>query len=119
MFRLSALKYEYMVEYITNVVIHVKLCLVHLHRKKLASILVMCHLALLHFPRRNMSIFELQDDGQPGFQLKGEIQFHLYISTSPCGDARIFSPHEVSTSEGTTTKRVPSWQNNIPYNAIS
>lgn len=50
--------------------------------------------------KRNMSIFELQDDGQPGFQLKGEIQFHLYISTSPCGDARIFSPHEVSTSEG-------------------
>jgi len=50
--------------------------------------------------KRNSSIFEERDDGQPGFQLKGEIQFHLYISTSPCGDARIFSPHEVNTTEG-------------------
>jgi len=50
--------------------------------------------------KRNASIFEERDDGQPGFQLKGEVQFHLYISTSPCGDARIFSPHEVNTSEG-------------------
>jgi len=49
---------------------------------------------------RNTSIFEDRDDGQPGFQVKGEIQFHLYISTSPCGDARIFSPHEANTSEG-------------------
>jgi double stranded RNA-specific editase B len=40
------------------------------------------------------SIFEVQ----PGkIQLRTNIQFHLYISTSPCGDARIFSPHEVST----------------------
>ncbi|XP_039768722.1 double-stranded RNA-specific editase 1 isoform X5 [Ornithorhynchus anatinus] len=29
-----------------------------------------------------------------GFKLKDNVQFHLYISTSPCGDARIFSPHE-------------------------
>ena len=31
-----------------------------------------------------------------GFVLKKGVQFHLYISTSPCGDARIFSPHEPS-----------------------
>lgn len=24
---------------------------------------------------------------------KGEVQFHLYISTSPCGDVRVFSLH--------------------------
>lgn len=29
-----------------------------------------------------------------GFKLKEGIQFHLYINTAPCGDARIFSPHE-------------------------
>lgn len=40
------------------------------------------------------SIFQLSDDGK-GFCLKQDIRFHLYISTSPCGDARIFSPHDV------------------------
>ncbi|XP_049730988.1 double-stranded RNA-specific editase 1 isoform X1 [Elephas maximus indicus] len=38
------------------------------------------------------SIFQKSERG--GFKLKENVQFHLYISTSPCGDARIFSPHE-------------------------
>ncbi|XP_044606693.2 double-stranded RNA-specific editase 1 isoform X1 [Equus asinus] len=38
------------------------------------------------------SIFQKSERG--GFRLKENVQFHLYISTSPCGDARIFSPHE-------------------------
>nr|XP_045004759.1 double-stranded RNA-specific editase 1 isoform X1 [Jaculus jaculus]XP_045004760.1 double-stranded RNA-specific editase 1 isoform X1 [Jaculus jaculus] len=38
------------------------------------------------------SIFQKSERG--GFRLKETVQFHLYISTSPCGDARIFSPHE-------------------------
>jgi double stranded RNA-specific editase B len=25
------------------------------------------------------------------------VRFHLYINTAPCGDARIFSPHEAGT----------------------
>ena len=29
-----------------------------------------------------------------GYKLKEEVRFHLYINTAPCGDARIFSPHE-------------------------
>jgi double stranded RNA-specific editase B len=38
------------------------------------------------------SIFEKREGG--GFKIKPNIDIHLYISTSPCGDARIFSPHE-------------------------
>jgi double stranded RNA-specific editase B len=30
----------------------------------------------------------------PHYRLKDNIQFHLYINTAPCGDARVFSPHE-------------------------
>lgn len=57
------------------------------------------------------SIFVPCDKG--GYRLKDNVQFHLYISTSPCGDARIFSPHEAGV-EGklascfTATPRVSS-----------
>ncbi|XP_037299329.1 double-stranded RNA-specific editase Adar isoform X4 [Manduca sexta] len=40
----------------------------------------------------------LESDLEPvaggGYQLKPNRQVHLYISTAPCGDGRIFSPHE-------------------------
>lgn len=32
-----------------------------------------------------------------GYKLKPGVKFHLYINTAPCGDARIFSPHEDQT----------------------
>ena len=44
------------------------------------------------------SIFVPSESGS-GFSLKPGIEFHLYISSAPCGDARIFSPHEVSSKE--------------------
>ena len=28
------------------------------------------------------------------FRLKDNVKFHLFISTTPCGDGRIFAPHE-------------------------
>ncbi|NP_001096190.1 double-stranded RNA-specific editase 1 [Xenopus tropicalis] len=43
------------------------------------------------------SIFMKSERG--GFKLKDNVQFHLYISTSPCGDARIFSPHEAGQED--------------------
>ncbi|XP_037343626.1 double-stranded RNA-specific editase 1 isoform X1 [Pungitius pungitius] len=43
------------------------------------------------------SIFVPCDKG--GYRLKDNVQFHLYISTSPCGDARIFSPHEAGVED--------------------
>ena len=47
------------------------------------------------------SIFEVRPpELGPGFKVKDGYQFHLYISTSPCGDARIFAPHEMNSGEG-------------------
>lgn len=41
------------------------------------------------------SIFERPTEGTDGrYRLKDNIQVHLYINTAPCGDARVFSPHE-------------------------
>ncbi|KAM9766923.1 double-stranded RNA-specific editase 1-like [Menidia menidia] len=39
------------------------------------------------------SVF-VRREGGAGFRLKEDVHFHLYVSTAPCGDARIFSPHE-------------------------
>ena len=33
------------------------------------------------------------------YALKPGISFHLYISTAPCGDARVFSPYDDETVE--------------------
>ncbi|XP_066906532.1 double-stranded RNA-specific editase Adar isoform X2 [Halyomorpha halys] len=44
------------------------------------------------------------------FKLKQDIRFHLYISTSPCGDARIFSPHDMEGSGDETVDRHPNRQ---------
>ncbi|XP_075152294.1 double-stranded RNA-specific editase Adar-like [Haematobia irritans] len=48
----------------------------------------------------SQSIFEknLQNNGKYPYKLKSGIHFHLYINTAPCGDARIFSPHQKLTN---------------------
>ena len=43
------------------------------------------------------SILEREEEGGR-YRLKQGITFHLYISTSPCGDGRVFSPKEDSAS---------------------
>uniref|UniRef100_A0A3Q3GTF7 Adenosine deaminase RNA specific B2 (inactive) n=1 Tax=Labrus bergylta TaxID=56723 RepID=A0A3Q3GTF7_9LABR len=32
-----------------------------------------------------------------GFRLRDNVHFHMYMSTSPCGDGRLNSPYEIST----------------------
>uniref|UniRef100_A0A1B6LXN9 Uncharacterized protein n=1 Tax=Graphocephala atropunctata TaxID=36148 RepID=A0A1B6LXN9_9HEMI len=55
-------------------------------------------LALLSNPETaSESVFEVNSGGK-GFKLRDDVKFHLYINTAPCGDARIFSPHEVECS---------------------
>ena len=43
------------------------------------------------------TVMEYSSEG--GFKLKPRVSFHLFISTAPCGDSRIFSLHD-NPSEG-------------------
>uniref|UniRef100_A0A8C4IUF3 Double-stranded RNA-specific editase 1 n=1 Tax=Dicentrarchus labrax TaxID=13489 RepID=A0A8C4IUF3_DICLA len=56
------------------------------------------HFLSNHEEEQHKSIFTRCENRQ-GFRLKENVQFHLYISTSPCGDARIFSPHEAGVED--------------------
>ena len=47
--------------------------------------------------QNEVSIFEQKPNGK--FTLKPGISFHLYISTAPCGDARVFSPRQGDSPE--------------------
>ncbi|KAJ9599945.1 hypothetical protein L9F63_009773, partial [Diploptera punctata] len=49
------------------------------------------------------SIFVARPNSK-GYQVKENIKFHLYINTAPCGDARIFSPHEAVTQDDSIDK---------------
>ncbi|RVE75030.1 hypothetical protein OJAV_G00012700 [Oryzias javanicus] len=50
------------------------------------------------------SIFIRCERGR-GFRLKDKVQFHLYLSAAPCGDARIFSPHEAGVEDDPASRR--------------
>ncbi|NP_001027924.1 double-stranded RNA-specific editase 1a [Takifugu rubripes] len=56
------------------------------------------HFLSNHEEEHHKSMFTRCEKKQ-GFRLKENVQFHLYISTSPCGDARIFSPHEAGVED--------------------
>uniref|UniRef100_A0A8D0HF33 Adenosine deaminase RNA specific B1 n=1 Tax=Sphenodon punctatus TaxID=8508 RepID=A0A8D0HF33_SPHPU len=64
------------------------------------------------------------------FKLRENVQFHLYISTSPCGDARIFSPHEAAQEDqgdrhpnrkarGQLRTKIESGEGTIPVRATA
>ncbi|CAG4936343.1 unnamed protein product [Parnassius apollo] len=50
-------------------------------------------------PRKPIPQSDLEPLPEGGYQLKPDRQIHLYVSTAPCGDGRIFSPHEHNESE--------------------
>ncbi|XP_050407486.1 double-stranded RNA-specific editase 1 isoform X2 [Patella vulgata] len=54
----------------------------------------------LHLDNKTSESSIFEQNGDRGFQLKENIKFHLYINTAPCGDARIFSPHETEMKAG-------------------
>lgn len=40
------------------------------------------------------------------YRLRDNIHFHMYISTSPCGDGRLNSPYEITTDRKTSSPSV-------------
>ncbi|XP_049632189.1 double-stranded RNA-specific editase B2 [Suncus etruscus] len=49
------------------------------------------------------SIFVRLEEG--GYRLREQVRFHLYVSSSPCGDARLHSPYEF-TAELSSSKHL-------------
>ncbi|XP_066156485.1 double-stranded RNA-specific editase Adar isoform X2 [Euwallacea fornicatus] len=83
------------------------------------------------FPYHNLdtastSIFVPRANNR-GYELREGIEFHLYINTAPCGDARIFSPHEDSAvdrhpnriSRGQLRTKIESGEGTIPIRGTS
>jgi len=52
---------------------------------------------MLQYFRKEESIFT-ENIHCSALVLKPEKKFHLFISSAPCGDARVFSPHEVEAT---------------------
>lgn len=52
-------------------------------------------------PDSNTALFERHPDNDTvgGYRLKAGVQFHLYVSTAPCGDSRLFSMQEKTLTE--------------------
>ena len=74
----------------------------------------------------NSTVLEEAPNG--GYRLRPQVRFHLYINTAPCGDARIFSPHEAEPgddgdrhanrrSRGQLRTKIESGEGTIPVKA--
>lgn len=50
-------------------------------------------------PRQPQAASDVEPLEGGGYRLRADRQVHLYISTAPCGDGRIFSPHEQQDAE--------------------
>ena len=70
----------------------------------------------------------LEEAPKGGYRLRSEVRLHLYINTAPCGDARIFSPHEAEPgdegdrhanrrSRGQLRTKIESGEGTIPVKA--
>lgn len=42
-----------------------------------------------------------------GYRLRDNVHFHMYISTSPCGDGRLNSPYEITSDSKNSTCSFP------------
>uniref|UniRef100_A0A7N8X276 Adenosine deaminase RNA specific B2 (inactive) n=1 Tax=Mastacembelus armatus TaxID=205130 RepID=A0A7N8X276_9TELE len=71
---------------------------------------VMARRALLRFLYSQLELFLRPEDWEDsifvqhkecGYRLRENIHFHMYISTSPCGDGRLNSPYEITTDRKT------------------
>jgi len=75
---------------------------------------------------KNQSIIEACEGGV-GYRVKSQFKFHLYINTAPCGDGRIFAPHEEDAeqsdrhpnrhSRGLLRTKIESGEGTIPIKA--
>lgn len=52
------------------------------------------------------------------FRLKEGIDFHLFITTAPCGDARIFSLHEATLINKATTCKAEATEASLDNSII-
>jgi double stranded RNA-specific editase B len=61
----------------------------------------------------NSNIFEVTNEkdindnsNKKPFRIKTNIKFHLYISSAPCGDGRIFSMHDNISADNHPNRKV-------------
>ncbi|KAH9642255.1 hypothetical protein HF086_000502 [Spodoptera exigua] len=79
-------------------------------------------------PRAPLPDNDLEPAPGGGYRLKASRQLHLYVSTAPCGDGRIFSPHETATepdrhpnrlARGQLRTKIESGEGTIPVKNCS